>query len=347
MRMLLTGGTGLLGQALLPKLRLWAKSVDVLSRTAAGEVDRVKCDLSRWDAGIPTERLRALTGRYDFMVHLAALYDPRSSWADAYQNTVQATHTALTLAAKLGIPNFLHVSTVGIALGDDFGAIGAGYPTDRLSVDHPFPDSYSYSKAHAEAMVRRWMSGVPNRTVCRLGIIVGDTQGNPPPRIDGAYFAAQGLDRIQDLLRAVPGPLPLVGREQARLPLVPLDVVSRALDQIIQVRAKVPVRGVSCFHLTPRRGLPIRELYRFVLDRLGMTDRQFFFMNNLPEGLQKRFVDFALGLPKEELEYSLHLPQFDSSATCALLGEEWCPEFEQYQDAFWKGYRSYAENRSA
>lgn len=347
MRILLTGGSGLLGRALVPKLKVWAEAVDILSRAAARKADRIRCDLHRWDGGIPAGRLNALQGRYDSVVHLAALYDPRSGMADAYRNTVMGTHTALTLAAKLDIPNFVHISTVGVALGDDYVLAGVPYPTDRLSVDHPFPDSYAYSKAHAEAMVRKWRSGVPCRTICRLGIVVGDTAGNPPTRIDGPYFAADGLSRVRNLMRAVPGPLPLAGHEQARLPLIPLDVASWALDRMIQMHMRRPVRGISCFHLTPEQGVLLSEFYRFVLDKLGATERQFYFMNNLPRGFQKWLIDLAVGIPKEELEYSLRLPQFDSSATCALLGEGWCPEFGEYQDAFWKGYQTHVENRGA
>jgi len=267
--------------------------------------------------------------------------------AAAYQNTVMGTQTALTLAAKLDIPNFVHISTVAVALGDDYLPAGAPYPPDRLSVDHPFPDSYAYSKAHAEAMVRKWMSGVACRTICRLGIVVGDTEGNPPPRLDGPYYAADGLSRIRNLLRAAPGPLPMAGHEQARLPLIPVDVATQALDRTIQMRAGQPVPGVFCSHLTPEQGVPLSEFYRFVLDQLGLADRQFSFMNSLPHGLQKRLIDLAVGIPKEELEYALHLPRFDSTATRALLGEGWCPEFEEYQDAFWKGYQAYVENRGA
>lgn len=348
MRILLTGGTGLVGQALVPRLRVWADGVDILSRTVAGEADRIKCDLRRWDGGIPAERLNALRGRYDCLVHLAALYRLRSSRADAYQDTVLGTQTALTLAAKLDIPNFVHISTVAVALGDDYLPAGAPYPTDRLSVDHPFPDSYAYSKAHAEAMVRRWMSGVPGRTICRLGIVVGDTEGNPPARLDGPYHAAEALSRVRHLLRAFPGPLPLAGHEQARLPLIPLDVASRALDRTVRMRVRQPMqpmRETSCLHLAPEPGVPLSEFYRFVLDRLGLPERQFCFMSNLPHGVQKRFVDLAMGIPKEEFEYALRLPRFDSSATRALLGERWCPEFEEYQDAFWKGYQVHVKNR--
>ncbi|HZN96445.1 MAG TPA: SDR family oxidoreductase, partial [Gemmatimonadales bacterium] len=224
---------------------------------------------------------------------------------------------------------------------------GAPYPTDRLSVDHPFPDSYAYSKAHAEGMVRQWMSGVACRTICRLGIVVGDTAGNPPPRIDGPYYAVDGLSRVRHLLRAVHGQLPLVGQEKVHLPLVPVDVAARALDRMIQISLSRPLEGISCFHLTPEQGVPLGEFYRFILDRLGLEGRQFHFMTGVPQGFQKRLAELAVGIPKEELEYSLHLPRFDSSATRVLLGQEWCPEFRDYQDAFWKGYRLYAENRGA
>ena len=343
----MTGGTGLIGQALVPRLRVWAEGVDLLSRTVGGQGDRVTCDLRRWDGGIPAGKLNALHGRYGCLVHLAALYDPRSAMADAYTHTILGTQTALTLAAKLGIPHFFHLSTVAVALGDDYTPAGAPYPTDRLSVDRAFPDSYAYSKAHAEAMVRQWTSGVDCRTICRLGIVVGDTEGNPPARFDGPYYAADGLSRVRNLLRAAPGPLPLVGHGQVRLPLVPLDIASRALDRLIQLSVIRPVQGISCFHLTPQQGVALGEFYRFILDKLELGGRQIHFTNNLPHGLQKRLVDLALGIPKEELEYSLHLPRFESTATRALLGQGWCPEFGEYQDAFWKGYRLYAENRGA
>jgi hypothetical protein len=85
--------------------------------------------------------------------------------------------------------------------------------------------------------------------------------------------------------------------------------------------------------------VPLGEFYRFVLDSLGLAGRRLHFMGRLP-GL-------AVGIPEEELAYSLSLPRFDSSATCAVLGDRWCPEFAEYRDAFWKGYQAHAGHRGA
>jgi hypothetical protein len=52
-----------------------------------------------------------------------------------------------------------------------------------------------------------------------------------------------------------------------------------------------------------------------------------------------------VGFPEEQLRYVLKLPLYDSSETQKVLGADWCPEFPQYEKAFWSGYEKYISNR--
>ncbi len=345
MRILVSGATGFLGRFVIPRLIEQGHEVTGLSRQAATAQTRARehsalgipllqADLTRWDGGLDPATLR---GKFDLFLHMAAIYDLRVTEGEAGVQNLGGTHAALTIAQKAAIPHFTHISTIAVALGD----FVSPYPPERLSIERAFSDSYARTKTQAEYMVRQWEHSFASKMVLRLGVLVGDTKGTPPLRIDGPYHAMHALRQLSPWLRTTIGPIPVIGRpDSSRLPIVPVDAVASGIVSLVAHQLKT---GCSdTFHLTPRDGgVSARELYVFIMEKIGLDDRKLHFMDTLPEEFQTRLMQFAAGIPKEELEYLLNLPVFDARSTEDILGKDWCPVFSEFQDTLWSGYEKF------
>lgn len=334
-RLLVSGGTGFLGDAVAPLLAHFAE-VTLISRDKPG---CLKADLTQMDGGIDAADLR---GRFDVFLHMAGLYDLRVTRVEAHAHNVVGTHSALAIAQKAAIPHFVHISTVAVGTSETPNKI---IRTGELEPRGAFPDPYSETKAAAEQMVRSWSSPeFKSKLILRLGALVGDRREGKILRIDGPYHAAEGLRRLLRTAGKFPGPLPLPGRDGPAMPLVPVDVCADAIARLIELSWGERWEGTRCLHLAPSRGLGARELYASVLKYLGHEDRSFVLLSRLPDWLVKPAAEVIARFPREELEYLLRMPKFDTSETEAILGPGWCPEFREYERAFWRGYEAFISN---
>lgn len=335
-RILLTGGTGFLGQYVLAKLD-GKFEVDVISRSAEKSL---RGDLTRWDGGIAD--VAALRGRkYAAFVHLAGLYDLTASSTDCYLHNVVGTGNALKLCRDLGIPVFLNTSSVAAAINSKLPVVR---PYD-LNFGSPFPDAYSESKAHAEQLLQNWSEGPRLRVNIRPGVLVGDSRSGRINRIDGPYHAPQAVDRLRHVLENFPAPLPLPGEEGRRLPLVPVDACADAIARLLEWSLASGEEGYRSYHLVPEQGLPVREFYKTVFRHLYIRHRGIRLIHQLPSFAVKKISKWLIRFPEEELSYLLSFPKYDTSGAVKILGNEWCPEFSSYERAFWSGYEEYLSNR--
>ncbi|UNZ17222.1 NAD(P)H-binding protein [Streptomyces sp. 891-h] len=99
-QILVTGGTGRLGRALVPRLRAFGHTVRVLSRTAHSDPGALRGDL------LTGEGLDAALDGTDTVVHCATTNGRRDT--DAMRHLVEAARRCRTA------PHLLHVSIVGI-----------------------------------------------------------------------------------------------------------------------------------------------------------------------------------------------------------------------------------------
>jgi UDP-glucose 4-epimerase len=333
MRTLASGATGFLGGHVTPLLR-GLGPLDFLSRSP--HEGAIRADLTQWDGGIDPVALR---DRYDAFVHMAGMYDLRASQIDAYRQNIASTHAALTIAEKAGIRHFVHVSTIAVAMGDALAPVGP----DALDASRAFSDHYSASKAHAEEMVRM-RGSFDSVLILRLGILVGDTLGGPIHRVDGPYFVAEAFRRLKPWISAWPGPLWLPGNPDVRLPIVPVDVASQAMVRLIGKMHDEDWKGVRSLYLAPREGLSPGRLYEASLKRIGI-EKGFELIRRIPDALVSRVAEVLGQLPREETEYVLRMPRLETSATEEILGRDWCPEFDEFEEAFWQGYEKHVSNR--
>jgi len=150
MRILVTGGTGLLGGRLIPKLAGNGHQVFALTRSASSHAKLRALGALPVDGNLESNVLLPLPA-VDAVVHAAALFrfsGPREAF---FRTNVDGTVKLLAAAEKAGATTFVHISAAGVIMDD------AGTPVRAADESAPtFPDHFSAylaSKARAEAIV--------------------------------------------------------------------------------------------------------------------------------------------------------------------------------------------------
>lgn len=177
-KVLVTGGTGFLGRTLVRELRNRGWPVRVVARSlpqAAARVPGVEYVLGDVATPLPDSVYSGVTA----IAHLAAeTYGGKEAHE---RNTIGATRLLLEAAAKHGIKQFLHTSSIAVLkpsrrFGPD---LTENSPVDIGNLGR---GPYVWGKAEAERMVTEFCAahGIEQRQI-RLG-----------PLVDYAYFSAPG-----------------------------------------------------------------------------------------------------------------------------------------------------------
>src|SRR5262245_41024012 len=145
MRVLVTGGDGMVGSAVVRHLLASGYAVTTLSLPDVTPHDGVRVVFG--DARSPDAVSSALDG-VDAVAHLAAIPNPLSDPAPTvFANNTQATFTVLWTAATLGVRRFAIASSVN-ATGRTFNPhrpLPPSYPIDE-TMPADLADPYSLSK---------------------------------------------------------------------------------------------------------------------------------------------------------------------------------------------------------
>ena len=185
MRVLVTGGSGVLGSASIPLLRDAGHTVEAPGRT--------QLDLFDPDA------VAAAVADKDAVVHLATRIPPperlgdREAWHDTDRLRAEATPTLVDAALAVSVEWFL------------FPSIAFVYP-ENGPVDESTPVAETVpeillSALEAERHVARFDGDGRRGVVLRLGVLYGPTIGKETPN---EHWAAYGATlRIEDAGRAI------------------------------------------------------------------------------------------------------------------------------------------------
>jgi nucleoside-diphosphate-sugar epimerase len=217
---LVTGATGVVGQALVPRLVEHGAS-DVICLTHrsvigarpqnrhTGTISTVHGDVAQPDLGLGAREYRELAARIDSVVHAAALTEFTGPDETLQRVNVDGTGHALALAESAGA-QFVHVSTAYLhARGEgQRGHIAA---------------RYAASKRAAEAVVKT--SSVPHNIV-RPSIVIGDSR-------TGAMSSAQGLHRAAGAILSGIAPILPFGATWP-FDFIPQDVVADTIAGIVE-----------------------------------------------------------------------------------------------------------------
>lgn len=150
MRILVTGGTGLLGGRLIPKLVAEGYQVFALARSASSHAKLTGMSAMPVDADLESATPLALPP-IDAVVHAAALFRFSGPRAPFFRTNVDGTKALLKAAETAGAKTFVYISAAGIVMDE------RGVPTRNADEDAPtFPNHFSgylASKARAEQLV--------------------------------------------------------------------------------------------------------------------------------------------------------------------------------------------------
>jgi len=217
---LVTGATGVVGQALIPRLiEHGASDVICLTHRAvmdapspkrhAGRISTVHGDVARPDLGLGAREYRELAARIDAVVHAAALTDFAGPDETLQRINVDGTGHALALADTAGA-QFVHLSTAYLhARGEG----RRGHIAAR----------YAASKRAAEAVVKA--SGV-GHSIVRPSIVIGDSR-------TGAMSSAQGLHRAAGAVLSGIAPILPFGASWP-FDFIPQDVVAATVAGLVE-----------------------------------------------------------------------------------------------------------------
>ena len=248
---LLTGATGALGSMLLP--RLVAKGYRVLCLVRpkgglSGEVrflnslppstELVNGDILQPQCAVDESSIMRWQGKIGSLIHCAASinFDLDNQ---GFATNIDGVKNTLSLADRLGVVNFHHISTAYVA-GD-----AENFDETDFYNDQTWRNLYEQSKYIGEGLVRSWaMHEVDRRfTIYRPSILIGCNDGYTPT-FDGYYGHFRAVAKPADALRQqsrdnlpllgdnVSVPFVFLAGSGATLNLVPIDWVSDMITEL-------------------------------------------------------------------------------------------------------------------
>ena len=207
---LLTGGSGVVGQALLARLR----DVDVVClvhRSPIGytHATSVPADITQHRLGLSPLAYERLAEQVGAVVHCAAVTDFGRSDSTIETTNVTGTQRMIEFAADAGAVLY-HVSTafVHTVAGGERGRTAARYASSKLA---------------GEALVR---SGSAPAVILRPSVVIGHS-------LSGEIAAFQGLHRVADGIFS--GLVPLIPFDASwPIDFVPSDVVADSIARVVE-----------------------------------------------------------------------------------------------------------------
>jgi len=276
--------------------------------------------------------------KIDTVIHAAASYDLTANYADCFVHNVTGTLNLLALCRQMpNLKKIIYIST--IAVSGDYQGI---YKEDNFELGQKFADHYSKTKYSAEQLVRDFYV---NRNadeqkpvdvvIVRPGIIIGDSESGQFTNINGPYYFLQWLRKIHD--SKIPMTplltLPLPFGKQASFPLVPVNVVSKAIAQELFRQDHQKVEGkLSCFHVVPSE---VPNFKTFVEDSFSFLGHR---LKAIPIPWPKlgNFALETIGLPKELTHYTYSKCQYDNKNFVERFGPLANIGYQSYRNIFFQ-----------
>jgi dephospho-CoA kinase len=207
------------------------------------------CDM---DLGLSSAEYRALSRELTWIHHLAGIYVMGVDEDTARRVNVVGTRTVLELARDAGrLERVVHWSTTMVS-GDRKGT----FFEEDLEAGQKFHNAYERTKYEAERLVRAAMRQLPI-TVVRPSIIVGDSRTGEIDKLDGPYYLMVLIANNASRVR-----LPLLGRGDAPLHLVPIDYVVEAAWHV----ARGEHAAGKTFHIVDPAPMSARALFEAVAE---------------------------------------------------------------------------------
>lgn len=336
---LLTGFPGLLARAVCSEIvrdahanvfaTVSSKSIDEARAFVDGltpdqrtRVRMIEGDSASIDLGLSGAEFRSLARDVTRIHHCAQVTYLGADRATAERGNVGGAHEIIEFAVSCKALDCLVFHSTAHVAGDRRGVV----LEDELKAGQAFRSVVEETQGRAEKLARAAMARVPI-AVMRPSTIVGDSRTGEIERFDGAYLL---------FLLVVTSPpeiaLPLPGRGDDPLNLVPIDWVARAAVAIGRDRR---ARGRT-FHLVDPQPLTARRVFELVARAGGRPAPRGSIPANLARALLRApGLDRIAKSPRAFVETLTTRVTYDARNTDELLpslGVEPCPPLETYVD---------------
>ena len=250
MKMLVTGGAGFLGKAIVQRLLKQGHDVKSLCRGHYPELEAMGVEVFRGDLADEATVGSAAQG-CDRIYHVAAKAGVWGSYDDFYKPNVVGTQNILKACKQHGITKLIYTSTPSV--------IHAGGDVEGIDESAPYPDHfethYPATKAMAEKMVLAANGHELQTVALRPHLIWGPDDNHLVPRI---------VDRGQR------GKLKLVG---GGLKLIDSVYIDNAADAHILAGDKLGPDAAcagKAYFITQGAPIPSKELINGILHAAGL-----------------------------------------------------------------------------
>jgi short-subunit dehydrogenase len=287
-----TGGTGLIGRELVPRLLARGGSVRLLVRAATQSTQRalldglhetarrhgatldvVTGDVAEEHLGLSPEGLAGLRDAAH-VFHLAAVYSLEVDDDRFERINVGGTRNVIDALRASGFSGVLHhASSVAVA-GDHAGT----FTEEMLEAGQRHAHPYLATKYESERLVRA--AADLRFRIYRPSAVVGHSVTGAMDRVDGPYYLFEPIRRVRGVL---PPWVPLPELRYAPLNMVPVDFVAASIDAIAHVEG---LDGKT-FHVVDPGAPSFRQSFNLIAKAAGAPRMQKNPMRSLRGGSKK------------------------------------------------------------
>ena len=276
-------------------------------------------DVINMHLGLSGDEVKQIRNDVEVVYHLAGTYHLASSEEEMHLINVEGTRNVVDFAAEIpNLKRFLHYSTAFVSGGREGVVL-----EDELTPPQRFRNTFEETKLRAEQYVRRHMDALPI-SVVRPSLIVGHSQTGLVDRFDGPYMFIYVLVNLP-----VDIPLPLVGKGQYPLNMVPVDYVTACMTTI----ANSPDAVGLTFHLVDLNPLPARRAFEVLAQLAHRKAPRGSIPTNLATALMKMpGLERAWRTPRLFVETMNQLVIYNAMNATEVCGDAGiiCPPFPTY-----------------
>jgi len=177
-RVVVTGGGGFVGSALVRKLLARGDRVTVVGRSRYPQLSRLGVTCLQGDIG-DRDFMESVGKNIDLMFHVAAKAGIWGRWRDYVRTNVQGTANCITSCRKNNVPALVYTSTPSVVFDrHDLEGINEQAPYAKKSLCH-----YARSKIIAEKLILQANNSALSTTAIRPHLIWGPGDPHLIPRL--------------------------------------------------------------------------------------------------------------------------------------------------------------------